>query len=120
MKNDRTVWIKFVRTTTKIIFVGIIAVGSIVGIKTAFTIRSFGSDFIPLTLLWLLGLPAVSVLVAFLTCGTMFIKLDMAEDIHALRKKVCDDVQDGEKEDDVDYTWEIEEAGSDSDKDKKE
>lgn len=94
MKNDRTVWVKFARTIIKIAFVAIIVVGSLTGIIKAFIIRTGGSDFILLGLFYLLGLPALSVLAAFCVCSVLFIKLDMAEDIHAIKNVICEKIHE--------------------------
>lgn len=75
MKNNRTTWIQFLRTIVAIVFALIILGGM------------FLSFIKGNLLLGLLG-TALAFLIAFLVCSAAFIKLDMAEDVHALRQAV--------------------------------
>ncbi len=90
MRNTRTVWIKFARAIVKICFALIIVAGAGAGIAL-WTRTNFASGLFSFILLTGLG-----VVLAFGVCSIAFIKLDMAEDIHAIRKKLL-----GEKDDDV-------------------
>lgn len=82
MTKDRTVWIGFLRALVKICFVLIILAGALIGLSY---LGRFG---IVTGLLLGAVAVAVAVLVAFLVCSAAFIKLDMAEDVHALRQAV--------------------------------
>lgn len=73
MKNNRTMWIRFLRNTVTIGFALIIFVGMFLSfIKGNLLVGLLGT--------------AVAILIAFLVCSAAFIKLDMAEDVHALRQ----------------------------------
>lgn len=75
MKNNRTMWIRFLRNTVTIGFALIIFVGMFLSfIKGNLLVGLLGT--------------AVAILIAFLVCSAAFIKLDMAEDVHALRQAV--------------------------------
>ncbi len=90
MRNTGTVWIKFARTIVKICFALIIAAGAGAGIALWVNTNSASGLF---SFLLLTGL---GVLLAFGVCSIAFIKLDMAEDVHAIRKKLL-----GERDDEV-------------------
>lgn len=75
MKNNRTMWIRFLRNTVTIGFALIILGGMFLSfIKGNLLVGLLGT--------------AVAILIAFLVCSAAFIKLDMAEDVHALRQAV--------------------------------
>lgn len=80
MTKNRTVWIDFLRALVKICFVLIILAGALIGLSY---LGRFG---IVTGLLLGAVAVAVAVLVAFLVCSAAFIKLDLAEDVHALRQ----------------------------------
>lgn len=82
-KLGRTVWTNFIRTITWIAFWLVIANGAPLFLTSAVMVVIAGTP-VPL----LLELPAIgiSVLTAFSLCAKTFIKLDMADDIHKIRK----------------------------------
>lgn len=90
MRNTQTVWIKFARTIVKICFALIIVAGAGAGIALWVNTNSASG------LLSFLLVTGIGVLLAFGVCSIAFIKLDMAEDIHVIRKKLL-----GEKDDEV-------------------